>query len=204
MKLKLLLFFAILTILIIIGIVAISSKKGQQISTPVAEKNIFSRGTQRVSSQILKEYKDPSGFEFKHPDSAGVAVIPSENQSVFSSLKLTSEKYHGNILIEVVSSDLKSVDDWLNKNKINSSSKIKLADLDARQFKQNAKVVTVAVDIGTLFIITVDQQKNKEFWLDVNKKIVSSFAFQPPETSFEDTPISEESDVIFEGEETVE
>lgn len=132
---------------------------------------------------------------------------PSD-QSIFSSLNLTSNKYKGNIQIEVASSDLKSLDDWFRKNKVSQSSKdivrIKLADLDASSFEQNGKLITLAVDVGTLFTFTVDFQKSKDFWLDVNKTILSSLAFQPPATSVENTSESAEGDVIFEGEEVVE
>lgn len=207
MKVKIFLLLILLTIAVVSGIFIVSSRKEQEIS-PLGEKITSPTTTKRAESVSLKEYKDPAGFVFQYPDNVKVESNTPSDQSIFSSLNLTSNKYKGNIQIEVASSDLKSLDDWFRKNKVSQSSKdivrIKLADLDASSFEQNGKLITLAVDVGTLFTFTVDFQKSKDFWLDVNKTILSSLAFQPPATSVENTSESAEGDVIFEGEEVVE
>ena len=204
MRGKILLLLTVLIIFVVFGIILLGHK-GEKIVTPLG-KNQETKTEPINLKARLKIYEDPAGFLFKYPENLTVKINKINDQSVFSSLTLTSKSEKGNITIEAVTSNLQNLEDWLSENKIPSNrQKIKLADIDAISFEQTGKVITTALDIGTLLTFTVDYQKNKNYWLDVNKTILSTFAFSAPEEApagVGDSPADE--DIIFEGEEVIE
>lgn len=208
MKIKMLLAFVFFVIITAIIFAFTSARKTARFSTPISGTTA---APTKVASNALakfKQYKDPSGFTFQYPDNVTVESEETSDQSIYSSLKLTAKKVQGNISIKVTSAQLKNIDEWFAKNKLNLAKdavkKLKLAELDARQFEKDNKLTTLAIDVGTLFIIQVDQQNDKNFWPGVNKKLISSFAFQPPEASSNASSEFSGDDVVFEGEEVVE
>ena len=84
--------------------------------------------------------------------------------------------------------------------------KIKLADLEAKQYEKNDKVITVAYDTGVLFTITTELKATRETMLDLNETILTTFAFAPPESTDASSQSSGagEEEVFFEGEEIIE
>jgi len=199
----------IIVIVLAIGTAAVmilSQQKTQKITTPIAEKI---KDVQTEITAGTKQYHDPSGFSFNYPED--LLASPAANikdQSVYSELTISSPEKKGGIEIQVLSNNVKNVDAWLTENKINSkeqTTKLKLADLDARQFEDKGTITTVAVDSGTLFLLTTDYQDDKNFWTDVNNKIIASFEFiQPTAASNASGGDSSSDDVILEGEEVVE
>ena len=205
MRGKILLLLTVLLIFVVIGIILLG-QKGEKIVTPLG-KNQETTAVKPINLKTrLKIFEDPAGFLFKYPENLTIKINKTTDQSVFSSLTLTSKSEKGNISIEVVTSNLQSLEDWLSENNITAKrQKINLADLDAINFEQAGKVITTAVDIGTLLTFTVDYQKNKNYWLDVNKTILSTFAFSAPEEAPAGvSDSSADEDVIFEGEEVIE
>lgn len=196
---KILLGFVIILTLATIGLVIFSSKKKQNNVSPIPEKTSLEKSNSTESSK-LKEYKDPSGFQFMYPENLVIKTIDRNDQSIISDLNIGSPGKNGNITIEVSESQIKSYSEWLKKNKEASPSgnvkNIKFADLDAKQFKMDDKVITLAFDVNTQFKITLDPKNNDEFWKKINDNLISSLKFSQPE--------NQNGDVVFEGEETIE
>lgn len=205
-------------VFIIIGAIVVSAaisffifRSSQQISKSSGKINTSARSSSpSISSTVIKEYSDPAGFKFSYPGSVTVSSKNALDSNVYSSLEISSSSNSGKITIEAISSDLLTL-----KNLISSKTgvtDIKLADLDAKQYTEKGNVITLALDKGVLFTITSSSGGNVSFWKEINNKIISSFIFALPETaqvdsdttSQSDSTDSTESDISFEGEETIE
>ncbi len=198
----------------ILGYVVYSSKKkesARKINIPVVETIVTSPSTSQVG---LKKYMDEVGFSFFYMKEVEVKPLVVSDNTVYSMLELTSKNNPGKVTIIAKTSFLKTVDGSF-KNDVKDIKKLKLADLEARQIEQEGKIVTVALDQGVLFEITVDYKESKNFWSEVNNKIIASFVFELPEApsttinsndggSIENSGASGDEDVIYEGEEIIE
>lgn len=196
--------------LVTAGVLIFSQKESDHVSTPISESK---QPPQTTELSETKTYTDPAGFSFEYPNNLSLSVDTDPNdQSVYSELSLHSDDEKGGIEIQVLTDKTKTADDWLIANGIDADTMqvtdLKLADLDAKQYEMKKNVTTVAVDQGTLFLITTDYQINKEFWTKVTDRIVTSFTFvQPASTAAtsgggDSTESSEE--IILEGEEVIE
>lgn len=154
----------------------------------------------------LLSYTDESGLAFQYPQ--GILVNKKEltNNLLYSSIELTATGSSETITITAEESSLNTVDDWFKGTKKTSVfgeiKKIKLADLDARQFEANNAKTTIALDQGVLFTIATNAKKNSELF-KVYDKVIGSFTFVQPSQSVEESPQNEEdfsSDVIEEEE----
>jgi len=144
----------------------------------------------------LKTYTNPSGFSFQYPKSLLLTEKKINDQSIYAWVELTDPQKKGSISIKLERSDLAKIDDWVGAGKM---KKVKLADLEGREFASGNKITTLALDQGGILIsITNDLS------LLAYQQIVSSFIFiQPPQTT---TNTSENGggDIIFEGEEVIQ
>lgn len=203
----------LLLIFITVGLLAYvfsSARKKQvdeKINSPVIEEK----------SDKLLTYNDPTGFSFSYPEKVQITAIETVDNDIYSSLNLSAKEKQGNISVEVITSDLQKIDDWFTRTNFSGGKnlsglkKLKIADLDARQFKEEGKLTTIALDPGVLFTITVDYKTEKDFWEAVNNQVIASFVFLAPESQKASTANgsgttsdSSDEDVIFEGEEIVE
>ncbi|VVA44406.1 conserved hypothetical protein [Candidatus Roizmanbacteria bacterium] len=149
-----------------------------------------------ASSTIkLKTYTNPSGFSFQYPKSLLLTEKKVTDQSIYAWVELTDPQKKGVIIIKLESSDLTKIDDRVTARKI---KKIKLADLDGREFIDGNLITTLALDQGGVLItITTDSL------LPTYQQIVSSFIFTQPTQAVSNTT-GDEGDIVFEGEEVVE
>lgn len=192
-----------LSISSILIIFSSSNSKNEKTVSPISEKK-----TETLSKPILsektKDYIDSSGFKFSYPIELKMKQKENLDNNTFSQLELTSSNTSGSLSIEVITSNFKTVNDWIKNNKKISSNtvvkKVKLADLEANQFSLDNQLNTVAIDQGVLFKITTSVKENADFWQKVNQTIISTFAFTQP---VQNTDSSDEG-VTFEGEEVVE
>ena len=152
--------------------------------------------TDASSPAQLKTYIDSSGFSFQYPKSLFLTEKKINDQSIYAWVELTDPQKKGSISIKLERSDLAKIDDWVGAGKM---KKVKLADLEGREFASGNKITTLALDQGGILIsITNDLS------LLAYQQIVSSFIFiQPPQTT---TNTSENGggDIIFEGEEVIQ
>ncbi|MEK7177523.1 MAG: hypothetical protein AAB705_01710, partial [Patescibacteria group bacterium] len=143
----------------------------------------------------LKTYTNPSGFSFQYPKSLLLTEKKVTDQSIYAWVELTDPQKKGVIIIKLESSDLTKIDDRVTAGKI---KKIKLADLDGREFIDGNLITTLALDQGGVLItITTDSL------LPAYQQIVSSFIFTQPTQAVSNTT-GDEGDIVFEGEEVVE
>src|SRR3989304_8940145 len=113
-------------------------------------------------SLTTKEFSDPAGFKFSYPNSVSVTQKNTTDDTVYSFLKITSSSTSGNITIKAVSSDLLALDDMLTAK--TGVTDVQFADLTAKQYAEKGAVVTLALDKGVLFTITVFSDGNVKFW----------------------------------------
>lgn len=196
----------------------LSSSKKQGAVSPIVKEGTLSKNSASNTNSLLKpsqktkEYTDPSGFKFNYPEDVTVEKKETKDNNIYSKLQISSLKTQGKIDISVEKSNLTQVAGWFKNNlNIPTSSEIKktkLAELEARQFETKDQLTTLALDQGALFKIIVNIDKNKDFWLNVNEKIISTFSFVNPEVnktiSTPNNDAANSEDVVFEEEEIVE
>lgn len=200
-------FFILFVITFAVVFYIIFSLKKQEVfrSPIITNEPLLSPTESESSNNTEKKYSDASGFSFFYPANIIVNKIETKNETIYSSLEIISKKETGKISFLVTSTNLKKVDDYFTDKK-KEIKKLKIAEMEARQIAEEKKITTVALDQGALFTIMVDYQTSKDFWVGVNNKIISTFAFTPPEqteTTSQGSAGSQE-DVIYEGEEEIQ
>lgn len=200
---KKVLVFLILITAVIIGYVIYSSKSKQLLFSPLVNEKPKKQTTQEVKP-IDKKYTDEAGFSFSYPEENEISKNEVNDEITYSSLEIINKNETGKTNILVTSSNLTSIDGYFTQEK-KSVKKLKMGEMQAGQFEDKEKIVTVALDQGALFTITVDYENNKSYWQSVNNKIISTFAFSPPEQIDSSSQGSSGSpdDVIYEGEEEI-
>lgn len=156
----------------------------------------------------LKEYQDESGFKFKYPEEFNVLTKANLDKSTYASLLITTSKYQGKLTVVAVDSDLNKVDDWFQGNKSVSEIKnikdIKLDVIDAKQFQENDRIVTLALDQGVLFTFTTTPINNNNAWINLNNQVLKSFTFALPQSNpVTDNSNESNNDIVYEGEEEI-
>ncbi|MBI4973717.1 hypothetical protein HZC27_03855 [Candidatus Roizmanbacteria bacterium] len=197
-------------IVVVLSIVIVQNKSYKPAPAVKINSLSTSQAPESATSQTTQEYSDPAGFKFNYPDTVTVSPKDTTDENAYSSLVVASSKNQGKMTIDAVSSSLTALDS-LVKSK-SAVTDVKLADLDAKQFTEKGSIVTLALDKGVLFTLTVSSGGNVNFWNDVNNKVISSFAFAAPEkaqvksdtSTPADTGSAGDSAVSFEGEETIE
>lgn len=185
--------------------IIISSRNNQQ---PVSTNlNKFQSISAMPSPAIkLNTYVDSSGFSFQYPKNLVISnVIPLGN-SYYADLTATASGKIGKATLTIESTIVKSLSDFKKTNKDipQNAALTKLADLKALEYDITNSHLTIAIDEGTLITIATPL-KDKSFWDPIHKIIVSSFKFvQPTVAPSSTTSSSDDSDVTFEGEETIE
>lgn len=200
---KKVLIFLILTTVVIIGYVIYSSKNKPAFFSPLIEEKSFD-SAQDEKKTVYKKYTDEAGFSFSYPEEVEINKNEVKDESIYSSLEISTKKEAGKISFLVTSSNLTAIDNYFTQEK-KTVKKLKIGEMEARQFEDKEKIVTVALDQGALFTVTVDYKNNKSYWQGVNNKIISTFAFSPPEQNDSSSQGSTngQDDVIYEGEEEV-
>lgn len=196
-------------IVLVLSIVIVQNKNYKPSPSVKINSLSVSQSPESPTSQTTQEYADPAGFKFSYPDTITVSSKESTDVNVYSSLVVTSSKNQGTMKIEAVSSDLTALDS-LVKSKA-ATTDVKLADLEAVQYAEKGNIITLALDKGVLFTLTVSSGGNVNFWNEVNNKVISSFAFAAPEktqvqpdTSSPGSGNANDTDISFEGEETIQ
>ena len=195
--------------LLISGIVFFLVAKRPKDSTP-SVKGVISN-TPTSSQPQLKNYFNDTGFSFKYPESLTLSEKDvTDDPSAYAWVELTNPKNKDVISIKLEDSNLAEIDDWFttaNKKDVKGEiKKIKLDDLDGRQFTDNeSQLTTLALDKGGV-LVTISGNSSS-----IHQEIVSSFIFtQEAQTTSETSTDSLNSDsgggedIIFEGEEIVE
>ncbi len=176
---------AIIAILIATSIFVLinSSRTSQKPTFPTSQNETIPSST---LDNNLSTYTDASGFTFQYPHEVLVNKKDLSNSLLYSSVELTATGSAETITIKAEESSINTVDDWFKGNKKTSVfgeiKKIKLADLDARQFEANNAKTTIALDQGVLFTIATNAKKNSEIAKGY-ETVIGSFVFVQPSHS---------------------
>lgn len=163
--------------------------------TPVSKSDPTPTKISTVSIK-LKAYNNPSGFGLKYPESYILTEKKVEDQSVYAWILLTDPQTKAITSVKLESSKLVKIDDWVGSGKM---KKIKLADLEGREYIDGKKITSIALDQGGVLITIAT-----DILSPVHQQIVSSFVFTQPTQAVTNTSGDGEGDIIFEGEEVVE
>lgn len=200
----------ILIVLAVVGTFIFIFKSLGDNSKPSQEQDLTQN--KPTLSKKLKTFTDSSGFKFSYADNLQLSTVETKDPDVYSKLEIVSEDLEGSININVVQTDLKTFEQWKKASdltlKDSEVKKIKLGDLTGQQFASDGKIVTVALDQGVLFTISVTPEDDKNFWQEAYDRVVKTFSLTPPPANAapEDSSgeSAEDSDLIFEGEEVIE
>ncbi|OGK16403.1 hypothetical protein A2774_03025 [Candidatus Roizmanbacteria bacterium RIFCSPHIGHO2_01_FULL_39_12c] len=207
MKSKILIIFTILIIVSASLMFIASLQNSKKLLSPISTQSAPTPSA-KPGKIKTREFQDPSGFKFSYPETLTVKSEEKLADNYYTALRLTDKKYDGGITIELTSTKYSSLADWIkaNKNIAKNYKKSFLSDLDSIEVEENDKKTILAVDIETLISLVADYSKNsKSFWLESLKTVTSTFAFELPEQPPTDSSSDNvESDIIFEGEESIE
>lgn len=200
----------IVVIFIILIIIAAAlmyfNSRSQTTKSPVLNNQPTITTSVNKITDKLKVYEDNSGFKFDYPENLTVNTLKITDENIYTLLEIKSKDIPGLITIKIVSSTLTKIDDYFKNKKNLITKKIKIAELDARQFTENNVLNTVALDKGVLISISTDYKQNKDYWTEVNAKIIATFAFINPENTSNGNSSSSTNngDITVEEEEIVE
>jgi len=203
---------------IIIGVIGIliaasifvvinNSRSTQKTVTPIPSKTV---SVPTPVNEKHSTYNDSSGFAFQYPEGATVTKKNLQNNQMYASVALSMANQPETITVKAEETDLNNIDDWFKGSKktsvFGSIQKIKLADLDARQFEANNAKTTVAIDQGVLFTLTTDAKKDSQLSKTYDS-VIKSFAFVEPSQSVQPSSQGQsdnDSEAVVEEEEVIE
>lgn len=167
---------------------------------PVSPVVNVANQTQILPSQTLKLYTDPSGFAFNYPDNLSLTKNETLDTNIYTDIQLTSKEIEGSLALKISDTKFTTLDEWIKSKKTTPSAtaETKLGKLPASQFQLEGKTMLAAIDQGVLFTL---EAPNKEYWMEVTKKVAADFSFAPPQ---QEVGSSASEGVVFEGEEIVE
>lgn len=189
-----------------------------KIATPISKENLTKPNIQTTENTLENNvkfltYKDESGFQFVYPENIKITNETKSDTNAYSKLILNSNTNTGKISIQATEESINNADLWLKQNKISTlSANIKdqlLSNLKGKEISTNGQTTLIAFDGNILFKIDLLYSNNKNYWLDIYNKIISSFSFISPETTSNTNnnyqpSYNESEDIIDEGEEVVE
>lgn len=176
--------FGIVVLFIAFGVFYFSFSKKQDVVAPVLQTVPVE--VKKMPSLTTKTYVDDAGFQFDYPDDLIVTKKESTNSAVYTEIAVTSKTVAGNLSFVVEDTKEKTIDDWMNKNIIGSSSAEKavtLGNIQAKVITQNDKTIIVAIDQKILFKLEVMPEKENEYWNAAFATVLSSFSFSAPQTA---------------------
>ncbi len=120
-------------------------------------------------------YQDESGFSFGYPKGIKVTDVTPDDEIYYSKLDLTKGK--DVLTISLMDTKAKSIDEWVkNETSYENSALVgatSLAGISAKQYVNQGKMLTLAIDSGVLYFI--ESLKDSGYWEDVQNIVVSSF-----------------------------
>lgn len=150
-------------------------------------------------SETLIDYNDPSGFSLSYPDNLSRVKNDITDDSTYTDIQLTSKDVSGSLNLKITDSKFTTLDDWLKLNK-GTAKETQLGSLKAMEVITTDRLLLGALDKGVFFTIEIPLIE-KDFWMKVYSKVLTSFSFSSPQAQSADTSTS---DVSFEGEEVIE
>lgn len=199
---------SITALILFVVIIAFKNQKLNQSTsqTPISESAITPTTVPKIP---VKKYFDPSGFEFEYPNQLTMSNVTPLKNSYYADIEGTASGKIEKLSIILESTIVPSLSEFIKSNKQipSSTTKTRLADLEAIEYTTKDTFTTIAIDQGALITISTPK-KDEKYWSPIHKIITSSFKFVQPTSSVSNTNDSsgsyDDGGVIFEGEETIE
>lgn len=183
--------------LVVTGLIVLNPARKKSPISPVGQLS----GTKETKpSETLKEYTDPSGFTLSYPDNLSLVKNEVADTNTYTDIQLTSKEVSGSLNLKISDSKFSTLDDWLKLSK-GTSKEVKLGSLKGMEVVTNDRLLLGALDQGIFFSIEMPLVE-KDFWMKVYNKVLTSFSFAPPEAA--SSTGASASDITFEGEEVVD
>jgi len=124
---------------------------------------------------LVSTYKDESGFSFTATSDVRVEDVTPNDPSYYT--KLSLKKDDKELVILAKDTSYIKAEDWLAKEGQGLSlvGAVSLAGISAKQYSNDTKLVTVAIDKGILYL--VEGPNDNASWEDLQTKVVSTFRF---------------------------
>jgi len=194
--------------LILFGLTALGVKVGQK---PKTTSNPVATPTPIRIEAKNQIYEDEAGFSFEYPEGLEIKDV-SGNQDVYSVLEITAPDKNEKMVIRVVDTKYKTVDDWLKKDPSlpksfdGASRDIELAGMTGQQIQlENPhRLVSLAIDKGVMYYFESPLSVEEgQYWNMVHNTIVLNFSLGEAQPQAGNQGGGGE-DVIYEEEEVVE
>lgn len=188
-------------VIAVLAIFFIFQKKQAPVVSPIQTPGI----TQEKKPENLITYKDTAGFSFNYPENLTVRDVSGDEQTVYSSLELSSLQDEEKMIIKVSDTTFASVDAWLKSKEATgagSTREITLSGMPGSQiqFTNPRRLVTIAIDEGIMYFIESPLDE-AGLWSKIHNDIISSFTIDQTQTS---SPQVGGEEVIYEEEEVIE
>lgn len=188
-------------IILILGLAVffVVQKKKTAIVSPIHPPGIL----EEKKPEALLTYKDEAGFEFTYPENLTIKDV-SEDETVYSSLEISSSQHEGKMAIKIADTLFTSVDSWLKSKEATgagSTREITLAGMPGKQiqFSNPRRLVTIAIDEGIMYFLESPLDE-AEYWNKIHNEIVSSFTLSDQTSA----PPGGGEEIIYEEEEVIE
>ncbi len=191
----------VVIVLVASGVFFFSSSKKPEPSP--LQQNI-SVETKKMPSLTTKTYIDDAGFQFDYPDDLIVAKKESTNSAVYTDISVSSQKVAGKLSFVIEDTKLTTLDDWVSKNIVGTTSvekSVSLSNIQAKVITQNDKTIIVAIDQKVLFKLEVSPEGENDYWNSAFSTVLSNFSFSAPQAAAVSSDIggsSGEEDVVLE------
>lgn len=194
--------------LLLFSLVILFAVTGFLVLNPIGGKNPLSKSpvgqlseTKEIKpSETLKDYSDPSGFTLSYPDNLSLVKNDIADETTYADIQLTSKEVSGSLNLKISDSKFTTLEDWLKLSK-GSAKEVKLGSLKGMEVTTSDRLLLGALDKGVFFNIEMPLVE-KDFWMKVYDKVLTSFSFASPESA--GATSASTADVTFEGEEVVE
>lgn len=189
-------------ILVLAGFFIFQERQKETVS-PLGSSLSSTAKKQELGNLLI--HKDEAGFEFSYPENLAIKDISGADQSVYSSLEISSAQHEGKMLIKIADTPFASLDTWLKSKEASgagASREITLAGMPGSQiqFDNPRKLVTVVINEGIIYLLE-NPLDEENYWNKIHNNIVSSFTFGKTQTPAAQTGGDE---VIYEEEEVIE
>lgn len=146
---------------------------------PQADEAVIKQAT--IPMAQISTWEDSAGFKFNYPANLKVTEMETEDNSIYSSLELTSvngEKLNLRISDTAFPNLGSWQKDFEKTNLVTLVREMLWEDIEARQLIYGApkRIKTVGVDSGVIYILD-SQQDSSNFWEKTQNMIINSFEF---------------------------
>lgn len=171
---------AVLLGLVIVVKIFVKPSKQKSIS-PVGEKQQKKEPEFQVD---LKEWNDPAGFAFLHPDDLKITSV-EEDEVNYARLILSKDGALGKIEITCGDSQFASLDDWAKNDKLakeGSALETEIASMSAKKVALNeGREIAAVIDADQVIYKFVKESEGEEYWDRVFRAVLSTFRLVPLE-----------------------